>query len=213
MELNVATLTQSAKLPLFKIGIAPVKAAIPVGATDSFIQIQAIYDSGATNSLMSETLHNTLNRNGEFPLEQSELILRLADESKMTVKGEITTYINVHGTNGNSLSFPTKVTVIKNLRRNFFIGNDILSTRVYIVTNDAIIFSKVLGKKYNMSRIKNNPNLVTVPFESVIEKEDTISLASFRREELKHNQQQDYKVKNYINSDSLLLHDAAYIFR
>merc|ERR1712015_466241 len=108
----------------------------------------------------------------------------------MTVKGEITTYINVHSTNGNSLSLPSKVTVIKNLRRNFFIGNDILSARVYIVTNDAIIFSKVIGKKYNMSRIKNNPNLVTVPFESVVEKQNTISLASFRREELKHNQQQ-----------------------
>ena len=41
MELNVATLAQRAKLPFFKIGIAPVKAAIPVGATDSFKQIQA----------------------------------------------------------------------------------------------------------------------------------------------------------------------------
>ena len=122
MELNVASLMQNAKLPFIKIGIAPVKDTIPVGATNSFTQIQAIYDSGASNSLMSETLHNTLNGNEEFPLQQSKLILRLADESKMTVKGEITIYINVHGTNGNSLSFPTKVTVIKNLRRNFFIG-------------------------------------------------------------------------------------------
>ena len=180
MELNIASIIHNAKLPIIKIGIAPVKDAIPDSTINAFTQIQAIYDSGASNSLMSETLHNTLNRNGQFPLQQSELILRLADESKMMVKGEITTYINVHGTNGNYLSFPTKVTVIKNLRRNFFIGNDILSTRVYIVTNDAIIFSKVIGKKYNMSRIKNNPNLITVPFESVVEKEDTISLASSR---------------------------------
>ena len=204
MELNIASIIQNAKLPFIKIGIAPVKDAIPDSTTSAFTQIQAIYDSGASNSLMSETLHNTLNRNGQFPLQQSESILRLADESKMMVKGEITTYINVHGTNGNYLSFPTKVTVIKNLRRNFFIGNDILSTRVYIVTNDAIIFSKVIGKKYNMSRIKNNPNLVTVPFESVVEKEDTISLASSRREELKHNQHQDSETQSNTNSDSLL---------
>ena len=55
-----------------------------------------------------------------------------------------------------------------------------------------------------MSRIKNNPNLVTVPFESVIEKEETISLASSSGEEVKHNKHQDYIVKDDTNSDSLL---------
>ena len=51
--------------------------------------LQCLLDSGATNSILSERLYNTLNQEWRFPLNPSDHSLSLADDGQMKVKGEM----------------------------------------------------------------------------------------------------------------------------
>ena len=82
----------------------------------------------------------------------------------MKVKGEMHANIMLKDNFNNSIIFAHKLLVITNLRHDIFLGNDILSTRVYATTQTAVIFNKIQGKTYNMSRIKYNPNFIILPY-------------------------------------------------
>ena len=113
---------------------------------------------------MSEVLHNKLNKDNDYPLQSSNYSLSLADDGKMTVKGEIKANILINDNFENFVIFPHNILVISNIRHNLFLGNDIISTRVYATTQQAIIFNKIQGKTYNTTRIRYNPNFIIVPF-------------------------------------------------
>ena len=82
----------------------------------------------------------------------------------MKVKGEISSQIEIRDDFNNSTTFIHNLLVISNLRHNILIGQDILTSRVYATTQEAIIFNKIPGKTYNTSRIKYNPNYIIVSF-------------------------------------------------
>ena len=163
IEVNLSNLHNApTSLQFIPLYICPINST-----TDKQIIIEptlALYDSGATNTLISEKFYKTINSQQQFPVKNSNFILNLADDGKMKVKGEVTSQIEIRDGFHNSTIFIHNLLVISNLRHEILIGQDILTSRVYATTQEAIIFNKIPGKIYNTSRIKYNPNYIIVPF-------------------------------------------------
>ena len=125
----------------------------------------ALVDNGSTHSLLSNDTFKKIS--GKNILYTCNTKLRLAAITKnLNILGKTILFITIYDiSNHKNIGWYQEFYVADQLSHEVFIGNDILnSKKVYLSTNNELIFTKNTNKKFNTRYLKNKNDYIIVPF-------------------------------------------------